>query len=103
MGIYPWNKFWYLTCEISFFPPELLLHSYKCVIGYVPCCVMVNTHTIVNWNNETDENKVVALSLYLYIKIKHLFILNQIISLASSITQITQIKIPRNVFDDFVT
>ena len=20
MGIYPWNKFWHLTCEISFFP-----------------------------------------------------------------------------------
>jgi hypothetical protein len=38
------------TCEnISFFPPELLLHSYKCG-GYVPCCVTVNTHTIVNWN-----------------------------------------------------
>jgi hypothetical protein len=37
------------TCEnISFFPPELLLHSYKCS-GYVPCCVTVNTHTIVNW------------------------------------------------------
>ena len=30
-----------------FFPPELLLHSYKCS-GYVPCCVTVNTHTIVN-------------------------------------------------------
>ena len=39
------------TCEnISFFPPELLLHSYKCS-GYVPCCVTVNTHTIVNWTN----------------------------------------------------
>jgi hypothetical protein len=37
-----------LTCEnISFFPPELLLHNYKCS-GYVPCCVTVNTHTIVN-------------------------------------------------------
>ena len=37
------------TCEnISFFPPELLLHSYKCS-GYVPCCVTVNTHTIVSW------------------------------------------------------
>ena len=32
------------TCEkISFFPPELLLHNYKCS-GYVPCCVTVNTH-----------------------------------------------------------
>jgi len=31
-----------------FFPPELLLHNYKCG-GYVPCCVTVNTHTIVNW------------------------------------------------------
>ena len=39
------------TCEnISFFPPELLLHSYKCG-GYVPCCVSVNTHTIVIWKN----------------------------------------------------
>ena len=37
------------TCEnIRFFPPKLLLHSYKCG-GYVPCCVTVNTHTIVNW------------------------------------------------------
>jgi hypothetical protein len=37
------------TCEnISFFPPELLLHSYKCS-GYVPCCVTVKTHTIVSW------------------------------------------------------
>jgi hypothetical protein len=32
--------------DISFFPPELLLHNYKCG-GYIPC-VMVNTHTIVN-------------------------------------------------------
>ena len=49
MGIYPWNKFWYLTCEISvFFPPELLLHNCKCG-GYVLCCVTVNTHLIVNW------------------------------------------------------
>ena len=33
------------TCEnISFFPPELLLHNNKCG-GYVPCCVTVNTHT----------------------------------------------------------
>ena len=30
-----------------FFPPELLLHKYKCG-GYVLCCVTVNTHTIVN-------------------------------------------------------
>ena len=51
MGIYPWNKFRYLTCEISvFFPPELILHNYKCG-GYIPCGVMVNTHTIVNWKN----------------------------------------------------
>jgi len=28
-----------------FFPPELLLHNYKCIY----CCVTVNTHTIVNW------------------------------------------------------
>ena len=25
-------------------------YSYKCS-GYVPCCVTVNTHTIVNWNS----------------------------------------------------
>jgi hypothetical protein len=37
------------TCEnIKFFPPQLLLHSYRCS-GYVPCCVTVNTHTIVSW------------------------------------------------------
>ena len=30
-----------------FFPPELLVHKYKCG-GYVPCCATVNTHTIVN-------------------------------------------------------
>ena len=42
------------TCEnISFFPPELLLHSYKCS-GYVPCCVTVNTHTIVNWTKSVN-------------------------------------------------
>ena len=36
-------------CEnISFFPPELLLHNCKCG-GYVPCCATVNTHTIVSW------------------------------------------------------
>jgi hypothetical protein len=41
------------TCEnISFFPPELLLHNYKCG-GYVPCCVTVNTHTIVIWKHST--------------------------------------------------
>ena len=33
-----------------FFPPELLLHNYKCG-GYVPCGVTVNTHTIVNLKN----------------------------------------------------
>jgi len=44
-------NFGIFTCEnISFFPPELLLHNYKCD-GYVPCCVTVNTHAIVNWKN----------------------------------------------------
>ena len=39
------------TCKnISFFPPELLLHNYKCS-GYVPCCVTVNAHAIVNGKN----------------------------------------------------
>ena len=33
--------------NISFFLPELLLHDYNCS-GYIPCCVTVNTHTIVN-------------------------------------------------------
>jgi hypothetical protein len=33
--------------NISLFPPELLLHNYKCG-GYLPCCATVNTHTIVN-------------------------------------------------------
>ena len=51
MGIYPWNKFRYLTCKRSVFsPPERLLHNNKCG-GYVPCCATVNTHTIVLWNN----------------------------------------------------
>ena len=51
MEIYPWNKFQYLTCEISvFFPPELPLHNNKCG-GYVPCSVTVNTHSIVNWKH----------------------------------------------------
>jgi hypothetical protein len=36
--------------DISVFPPELLLHNYKCG-GYVPVCVTVNTHTIVDWKN----------------------------------------------------
>ena len=31
----------------QFFPPELPLHNYKCG-GYIPCCALVNTHTIVN-------------------------------------------------------
>ena len=36
------------TCEnIILFPPELLLHNYKCD-GYVPCCATVKAHTIVN-------------------------------------------------------
>jgi hypothetical protein len=34
----------------SFLPPELLVHNYKCS-GYVPCCVTVNTHAIVNRKN----------------------------------------------------
>jgi hypothetical protein len=34
--------------KYQFFPVELLLHNYKCG-GYVPCCIMVNTYTIVNW------------------------------------------------------
>ena len=38
--------------KYQFFPVELLLHNYKCG-GYVPCCVTVNTHTIVNWTNST--------------------------------------------------
>jgi hypothetical protein len=39
------------TCEnINFSPPKLLVHYYKCG-GYVPRCVTVNTHTIVNWKN----------------------------------------------------
>jgi hypothetical protein len=33
-------------CEISVFPTELFLYSYKCG-GYVPCCVTVNAHAIV--------------------------------------------------------
>jgi hypothetical protein len=37
--------------DISFFSPELLLLNYKCLIGYITCCVMVNTHTIVKWKN----------------------------------------------------
>ena len=47
--------------DISLFLQELLLHNYKRVIGYVPCCVTMNTHKIVNWNKLTDENKVIAL------------------------------------------
>jgi hypothetical protein len=47
-----WGFIREINSEIShmkyqFFPPELLLHNYKCV-GYVPCGVTVNTHTIVN-------------------------------------------------------
>ena len=33
--------------KYQFFPPELLLHSYK-YGGYVPCGVTVYAHTIVN-------------------------------------------------------
>ena len=32
--------------KYQFYPTELLLHNYKCG-GYVPCCVTVNTYTIV--------------------------------------------------------
>ena len=31
----------------QFFPAGTTLNNYKCG-GYVPCCVTVNTHTIVN-------------------------------------------------------
>ena len=48
MGIYSWNKFRYLTCEISVFPVGTTWQNCKCG-GYVPCCVTVNTHTIVSW------------------------------------------------------
>ena len=55
MGIYPWNKFLYFHMwKYQFFPAEPLLHNYKCG-GYVPCCVTVNTHTIVNWKNSATE------------------------------------------------
>jgi hypothetical protein len=37
--------------------PELLFHNYKCS-GYVPCCVTVNTHTIVNWKNMIYLTKI---------------------------------------------
>ena len=33
--------------KYQFFPPELVLHNYKCG-GSVPCCCTVNTHTNVN-------------------------------------------------------
>ena len=36
--------------NISFFLLKLLSQNYKCG-GYVPCCVTVNTHTIVNWKH----------------------------------------------------
>jgi hypothetical protein len=32
---------------LLFYSSEVLLHNYTCG-GYVPCCVTVNTHTIVN-------------------------------------------------------
>ena len=36
--------------KYQFFPAGTSLSNYKCG-GYVPCCVTVNTHTIVNWKN----------------------------------------------------
>jgi hypothetical protein len=36
--------------KYQFIPPELLLHNYK-YGGYIPCCVTVNTRTIVTEKN----------------------------------------------------
>jgi hypothetical protein len=55
--------------DISFFPPELLLHNYKCG-GYVPCYAMVNKHTIVNWKQcllNRLSKFLIYYFLYLYI------------------------------------
>jgi hypothetical protein len=59
MGIYPWNKFRYLTCEISVFSPlELLLHNNKCG-GYLPCCATVNIHTRLKTETEKIPQNVI--------------------------------------------
>jgi hypothetical protein len=49
------------TCENNrFFPPELLLHNYKCG-GYVLCCATVNTYTIVNWKNIRETTTLIVM------------------------------------------
>ena len=49
--IYLWKKFQYLTCEILVFSRRNYFYTTISVLSVVPCCVMVNTHTIVNWND----------------------------------------------------
>ena len=44
--------------DISFFPPELLLHNYMCG-GYVPCCATVNIHTRLKTETEKIPRNVI--------------------------------------------
>jgi hypothetical protein len=44
----------YVVCIcLPWLKSELFLQNYKCG-GYVPCCVTVNTHAIVNWTNSRN-------------------------------------------------
>jgi hypothetical protein len=52
--------------NIWFFPPELFLYSYKCD-GYVPCCVTMNTHMIVNWK-KFSEIAMTTLAHYIWVE-----------------------------------
>ena len=47
MGIYREINAGISYVKYQFFPAETTLNNYKCG-GYVPCCVTVNTHTIVS-------------------------------------------------------
>ena len=50
------------TCEnFIFFAPEPLLHNYKCGC-YVPCCVTVNTHSIVSWKKIREMSLTTTLT-----------------------------------------
>jgi hypothetical protein len=50
---YMWNKFRYLTCEISVFSRQNYFYTTISVLSVVPCCVTVNTHDCklkrLNW------------------------------------------------------
>jgi hypothetical protein len=54
----------YVCICLPWLKSELFLQNYKCG-GYVPCCVTVNTHAIVNWTNSRNVSYILFL-LFVY-------------------------------------